>query len=91
MFFYKQHFYKQREPKIGKKLQLPKQHPEAELLLHENYLLSSSTSLSSKIIKRCAKIKRMSKKQVCLFEWSCMINGNENEAENEKVDHKDTV
>ena len=43
-FFYKQHFYRQHQAEIGKKNQAKaKQHPEAELLLFENYLLSSST------------------------------------------------
>ena len=43
-FLYKQHFYKQHQTEIGKKNQAKaKQHPEAELLLFENSLLSSST------------------------------------------------
>ena len=46
-FFYKQHFYKQRQPEICKKTTKKqanvKQHPEAELLLFENYSHSSST------------------------------------------------
>ena len=47
-FCYKQHFYKQRKAEIGKKKQAnAKQHPEAELLLFENFSHSSST-LSSK-------------------------------------------
>ena len=33
----------------------------------------------------------MYKKQVRLFKWGYMINDNENEAENEKKDHKDTT
>ena len=49
-FFYKQHFYKQHQAEIDKKIQAEaKKHPEAELLPFENYSLSSST-LSSKII-----------------------------------------
>ena len=32
----------------------------------------------------------MYKKQVPLFQWGCMINGNESEAENEKIDHINT-
>ena len=42
-FFYKQHFYKQRQAEIGKKLKKKKkkknakQHPQVELLLFENY------------------------------------------------------
>ena len=35
-FFNKQHFYKQRQAKIGKKSTKCKQHPEAELSLFEN-------------------------------------------------------
>ena len=36
--FYKEHFYKQLQAKIGKKNEAnAKQHPEAELLLSENY------------------------------------------------------
>ena len=31
-FFYKQHFYMQRQAEIGKKIANAKQHPEAELL-----------------------------------------------------------
>ena len=36
-FFYRQHFYKQHQPEIGKNQANAKQHPEAELLLFENY------------------------------------------------------
>ena len=36
-------FYNKRQIKIGKKLSKAKQHPEAELSLFENYLLSSYT------------------------------------------------
>ena len=44
-FFYKQHFYKQLQVKIGKKNQAnAKQHSEGEILLFENY---SSSTLSS--------------------------------------------
>ena len=46
------------------KLKLAKQHPEAELLLFGNYLLSSST-LRSK--NNRADSKKCAKKQVCLF------------------------
>ena len=35
-FSYKQHFYKQRQTKIGKKQAKAKQHHAAELLLFEN-------------------------------------------------------
>ena len=60
-FLYKQHFYKQHQAEIGKKIE---QHPEAELLLFENYLLSSTT-LSSKSNRTYSK--KCAKKQVCLF------------------------
>ena len=33
----------------------------------------------------------MYKKQVRLFSWCKMINGNKNEAEKWKLDHKDTI
>ena len=46
-FFYKQHFYKELQVEIGKKSSNAEQHPEAELLLFENYSHSSSM-LSSK-------------------------------------------
>ena len=47
--------------KLAKKIE---QHPEAELLLFENYLLSSTT-LSSKSNRTYSK--KCAKKQVCLF------------------------
>ena len=58
-FLYKQNFYKQRQAEIGKKNQAKaKQHPEAELLLFENYLLSSSTlRYHPKIISHILKNK----------------------------------
>ena len=40
-FFYRQHFYRQHQAETGKNLNA-KQHPEAELLLFENYSHSSS-------------------------------------------------
>ena len=46
-FFYKQHFYKQRQVAIGKNQASTNQNPETELLLFKNYSHSSST-LSSK-------------------------------------------
>ena len=46
-FFYKQHFYKQCQTKIGKNQANAKQKPKAKLFLFENYSYSSST-LSSK-------------------------------------------
>ena len=52
--FHKQYFYKQRQPETGKNQAKAKQHPEAELLLFENYLLSSS-KLSSKNNRRYSK------------------------------------
>ena len=65
VFLYKQHFYKQHEVEIGQKnWTKDKQYPEAELLLFENYLLSSST-LSSK--NNRAYSKECAKKQVCLL------------------------
>ena len=57
--FYKQHFYKQHHFEIGKKSKA-KQHPEAELLLFENYSLSSSTLSSNnnrRYSEKCAKIE----------------------------------
>ena len=56
-FFYKQHFYKQRQDKIGK------QHPEAELSLFENYALFSCTILF-KNNRRCSKKVQKNK---CVF------------------------
>ena len=50
-FFYKQHFYKQRQAEIGKNQANTKKHSEAEFLLFENYLHSSST-LASKNNRR---------------------------------------
>ena len=47
-FLYKQHFYKQHQAEIDKKKWAKaKQHPEAELLLFEIYLLSSATLSST--------------------------------------------
>ena len=46
MLFYKQHFYKQSQVEIGKKLNAEK-HTEAKLFLFENYSHFLST-LSSK-------------------------------------------
>ena len=61
-----------------------KQHPEAKLLLFENYSHCLST-LSSKI-KRTKEIgwKNQAKEQVCLCSWDYTINHNEIENENEK-------
>ena len=65
-FFYKQQFYKKRQAEIGKNQAKAKQHPEAELLLIENYSLSSST-LSSKNNRRFSK-KRTKNKCFCFNE-----------------------
>ena len=64
-FLLKQHFYKQHQVEIGKKKWAKaKQHPKVELLLLENYFLSSS-KLSSE--NNRAYSKECAKKQVCLF------------------------
>ena len=64
-FFYKQQFYKKRQAEIGKNQAKAKQHPEAELLLIENYSLFSSTLLSKNNRRHS---KKCTKKQVRLFE-----------------------
>ena len=61
--------------KLAKTQVKAKQHLAAELLLLENYSLSSTT-LSSKNNRRY-------KKQVLLFKRGYMTNDNENEAQNE--------
>ena len=64
-FFYKQHFYKQQQTEIGKKNQVKaKYHPEAELLLLENYLLFSSRH-HPKIIGHI--LKKFAKREVSIF------------------------
>ena len=64
-FLYKQNFYWKKQAEIDQKNQAKaKLHNETELLLFENYLLSSST-LSSKNFR--AYSKTCAKKQVCLF------------------------
>ena len=60
-----------------------KQHPEAELLLFENYSHSSST-LSSKNNRTYSK--KLAKEQVGLYPCDYAINHDENEDEN-KIDH----
>ena len=65
--------------KLAKNQAKAEQHFETELLLFENYLLSSS-KLPSKINRRYSK-KYTKNKCVCFNE---VINGNKNEAENEK-------
>ena len=78
--FYKQHFLSNSSVKFAKNQVKAKENPEAELLLFENYSLSSST-LSSKnnrsFSKKC--IKTFSKK-VCLLQWGYINNNNENVA-----------
>ena len=67
--FQKQHFYEQHQAEIGEKNRAnAKQRPEAELLLFENYSLSSST-LFSKNCRFSIFYCRFSiyKKQVPLF------------------------
>ena len=58
-----------------------RQHLEVELLLFENYSLSSYT-LSSKNNRRYSK--KMYRKQIRLLNRSHMISENESEDENEK-------
>ena len=58
--FYKQHFHKQRQIKLTKNQAKAKQHLETELLLFENYSLSSS-SLSSKNGRRILYSKKCTK------------------------------
>ena len=80
--FHTQHFYEQHQAEIGKKNQAnAKQRPEAELLLFENYSLTSST-LFSKNYR--FSINFTKNKYLCLSKVIIMINGNENEDENEK-------
>ena len=57
-----------------------KQHPEAVLLLFENYSHSSSMlSFNS----NSTYSKKLAKEQVCLYSWVYPINHNENKDENE--------
>ena len=67
--------------KLAKNQAKDKQKHEAELLLFENYTLSSPM-LSSKINKRYSV--NVQKTRLCLFQWDHVINHNENKAENEK-------
>ena len=67
--------------KLTKNQQNAEQHPEAELLLLENYSHSSFT-LSSKNNRTYSK--NSAKEQVRLHSWDYTINYNENEDENEK-------
>ena len=56
--FYKEHYYKQRQLKLAKNQANAKQHPEAKLLLFENYFHSSSTSSPKKILGHTLKNKQ---------------------------------
>ena len=79
VFFISNTFIRNVRLKSAKNQANAELHPEAELLLFENYAPSSST-LSLKIhviVKKCTK-----NKYVCLNK--VVINDNENEAENVK-------
>ena len=78
-FFISNTFISNTRLKLTKNQAKSKQHPEAKLLLFENYSLSSSM-LSSKNNWRFSK---MYKKQVRLFKRGYMSNHIEHEAENE--------
>ena len=84
IYQHKQHFYKQRQAKIGRNQEKAEQHPEAELLVLENYSFSSF-SLSCKInmiySEKCTKNNCI---LVYLFRWDYVINSNKNESENKK-------
>ena len=82
-FFFKQHFYKQRQAEIAKKKYQvnAKQHPEAELLLFENYSHSSFT-LSFKNNRTYSKNYPNEKGRLC--SWDYAINHKENGDENKK-------
>ena len=62
--------------KLAKNQAKAKQNPAAELLLFENYSLSSF-KLPSKNNRKYSK--KYAKNQVCLFKWGYTINYNENE------------
>ena len=62
--------------KLAKNQAKAKEHPEAELMLFENYSLSTRT-LSS---KNNRNILKMYKKQVHQFKQGYMIHGNKDEA-----------
>ena len=64
--------------KLAKNQANTMQHPEAERLTFKNYSHSLTKDKKYKI----------SKKQVSLS-WGYMINHNENDDENEKIDHID--
>ena len=79
-FFLSNTFISNARLKLAKNQAKASQQIEDEFLLFENYLLSLTT-LSCKNER---DIQKMHKKQVRLFKWGYMINGNENEANNEK-------
>ena len=70
LFFTLQHFYEQHQDEIGKNSSKTKQHPEAELLLFENFSLFSCM-LSSKNDK--AYSKKGTKTKVCLCKKVCLL------------------
>ena len=81
LFFTSNTFISNARLKLVKNQGKAKEHPEAELLLLENYSLTSSL-LSSKNDRRYSK--KNYKKEVSLFKWGHMINDNAKDAENEK-------
>ena len=81
IFFISNIFISNAKLKLAKNQANAKQHPEAELLLLENYSHSSST-LSSKNNRIYSK--KLAKEQVGLYSWDYEINHHENVDENEK-------
>ena len=75
-FFINNTFISNARLKLAKNQTNAKQHPEAELLLLENY--SHSWSKNKNIFKK------ISKRTMYLYSWGYTINHNENEDENEK-------
>ena len=65
------------------------QKPNNTLRLNFRYLKITpfSSTLSSKNNRR--HTKKCTKKQMRIFRWCCMINNNENEVENKKINRKD--
>ena len=84
LFFIGNTFISNARLKLAKNQANAKQHPEAELLIIENYAHSSYTS-SSKNYGTYSKSKITS---VCLYSWDYVINHNENEDQNEKRSHR---
>ena len=80
-FFISSNFISNDTLKLAKNQANAKQHPEAELLVLENYSHSSSTLLSEN--NRTHSIKQ-AKEQSCLYSWDYTINHNDNEDENKK-------